>query len=113
MNKMWTRFSLCLILMIMIYSILFITVSTESTETEQSAQKLFSTGFIRLYGIDPNHLLSNRQYNNHGDVFHGAAFYEKRQLRKKSPKNSPRPASPYTIAFPALIRTRRWIEQEH
>ena len=91
----------------MIYSNLFITISTESTETEQLAQKRFSTSFIKLYGIDPNNLLTNNRHHYNHDIFHGSMFYDKRQLKKKSQKNAPRPASPYTIAFPALIRTRR------
>ncbi len=109
---MWTRLSLCLMLMTMIYPILLIKISTTSAETKQSDQKRLSTAFFRLYGINPNHRLTNRRYYD-DDVDKGAILHEKRQFKKKSPKASHQHSSPYTIAFPSLIRTRRWIQQEY
>ncbi len=44
------------------------------------------------------------------DIYEEENFHDKRQLNKKWAKFYQGAQSPYTIAFPALIRTRRWIE---
>jgi hypothetical protein len=85
-------------------------VSVASTDVEHSNQKRFAAAYSGRYGIDPNYLLTNRPYYDDDDVDTSALFFKKRQLKKKWAKSLQRSQSPYTIAFPALIRTRRWIQ---
>ncbi len=44
------------------------------------------------------------------DIDEDEILHNKRQLNKKWAKFYQGAQSPYTIAFPALIRTRRWVE---
>ena len=55
------------------------------------------------FGVHPHH--------NDG-VNRDFLFHQKRQLKKKWAKLVHDSQSPYTIAFPALIRTRRWTDDQ-
>ncbi len=110
-KKMFTQLGIYLIFVTVIYLNIANTVSATSANMEQSVQKRFPGGFFGRFGIDPDHLFANRPYYD-DDVDKDAMFFKKRQLKKKWTNFFQRSQSPYTIAFPALIRTRRWIEQE-
>jgi hypothetical protein len=66
---------------------------------------------LEQFGIGSNHLLPNRPYDD-DNTDEEENLHDKRQLKKKWAKFYQGGHSPYTIAFPALIRSRRWIEQE-
>jgi len=110
-KKMFTQLGMCLMFITVIYLNIANTVSATSANMEQSEQKRFTAGLFERFGIDPSSLFGNRPHYG-DDVGKGAMFYQKRQSKKKWADFSQRSQSPYTIAFPALIRTRRWIEQE-
>ncbi|CAF3538615.1 unnamed protein product [Rotaria sp. Silwood1] len=78
---------------------------------EQQDQKRSLAGFFGRFNVNPHYLLTNRLYHGN-DVDTDLLYDEKRQSNKKWAKMSQGSQSPFTIAFPALIRTRRWIEQE-
>ncbi len=80
-------------------------VSGKSTNIEPATQKRFFPAFFGRFGTDPNYLLTNRAYYD-DDFGKDVIFHKKRQLKKKWTKFLQGSQSPYTIAFPALIRTR-------
>lgn len=71
-------------------------------------QKFSAATMIERLG--PNRFLVNRPYDDEENIDEDEMLHAKRQLKKKWAKFYQGPQSPYTIAFPALIRTRRWIE---
>lgn len=99
--------------MAMISSITVNTESTPSIDTNLRNQKRSPAAFFGLYGINSNYYLAGRRYYSGDQVGKAAKVSNIRRLKKKWAKSFGRSQSPYTIAFPALIRTRRWIEQEH
>jgi hypothetical protein len=97
--------------LIVIYLNIANAASVASANMEQSDQKRYFAPSLERFGIDPNYLLSSHSYYN-DNASKDAMLYKKRQLKKKWAKLGQGSQSPFTIAFPALIRTRRWIEQE-
>ena len=96
-------------LVTMIYLNMVNVVSATSTNMKRSEQKRFPPAFFGRSGVDPSYLLTNRPYYD-DDLDNNVAFFNKRELKKKWANFFQRSQSPYTIAFPALIRTRRSIE---
>ncbi len=109
---MFTQTGIYLIFITMILINVAKSVPVVSTNAEHSGQKLFAAAYAGRYGIDPNYLLTNHLYDDDDDD-KSALFFKKRQLKKKWARPFQKYRSPYTIAFPALIRSRRWIEQEY
>jgi hypothetical protein len=81
-----------------------------STDAEIEHNRLSDASMFQRLGIGSNHFLINRQYNDDDNVDEDEIVHQKRELIKKWAKFHQGAQSPYTIAFPALIRTRRWIE---
>jgi len=109
---MFTQIGIYLVFVTVILINVAKSVPVALTNVEHSDQKRFAAAYSGRYGIDPSYLLTNRPYYDN-DADTNALFFKKRQLNKKWAKSFQRSQSPYTIAFPALIRTRRWIEQEY
>lgn len=61
---------------------------------------------------DPNHLLTNFAFDDADDLGNGKfmIYNDKRDLGKKWARLFQESHSPYTIAFPALIRSRRFVQ---
>jgi hypothetical protein len=105
---MLTHICLCIMLMTVTY---LNAVPVSSTDVELQNKKLYDAFMLEQFGIGPNHVMTNARYTN--DNFdEDEILHQKRQSKTKWAKFHHGAQSPYTIAFPALIRTRRWIEQE-
>ncbi|CAF3792318.1 unnamed protein product [Rotaria magnacalcarata] len=83
-----------------------------STNIGTQNKELSDAFMLEQYGVGSNHFLADRQYED-DHINEDNIFPEKRQLNKNWTKFYQGLQSPYTIAFPALIRTRRWIEQRN
>jgi len=79
------------------------------TDGEIQNKKFSDVPMLERFGIGPNHVLINRP-NDDDNIDEDEILQIKRQLNKKWAKFYQGAQSPYTIAFPALIRSRRWIE---
>jgi len=80
-------------------------VFATSVNTKQLDQKRYLPASFGRFGTDPSYLVTNHPYYD-DNVGRDVMFFKKRQLKKKWAKLFQRSQSPYTIAFPALIRTR-------
>lgn len=86
-----------------------ITINSAPThEIDHEDEKRLLTTFFGRYNVDPGYFLSNQPYGN--KVVRDELSYKKRQLKNKWTDLFQQSHPPYTIAFPALIRTRRWID---
>ena len=104
---MFTQIGLCLMLIALTYVNVVNTVPLSSTNMEQQQQaKRLTSAFFGKFPVDPTYLLENHPYY-YNDNINTDVFFHKRQLSKKWGNLFQRSQSPYTIAFPALIRTRR------
>jgi len=79
------------------------------TDAEIQNKKFSDVSMLGRFGVGSNHFLINHPYDD-DNIDEDEILQEKRQLKKKWAKFYQGAQSPYTIAFPALIRTRRWIE---
>jgi len=96
------QFNIYLLLVILLQ--LSFVCKVRSTSTDEHKRSL--PAYFERYAVDPSYLLTNRPY--YDDSFDGnTLFFKKRQIKKKWAQLFERSHSPYTIAFPALIRTRR------
>lgn len=84
--------------------------STSNNRDQQNNRGYSPMLFDRL-GVDPPNLLTNRVFEDE-DPDNGMIVHQKRQLRKKWAKLYQDSHSPYKIAFPALIRSRRSTGQD-
>lgn len=82
-----------------------------STNLDTQTKELSDTIMVEPYGLGLNHFLTNHPYED-DHIIEDEVFPERKQLKKKWAKFYQGAQSPYTIAFPALIRTRRSIEDE-
>lgn len=82
--------------------------SAPTNEIDHEDEKRLLTTFFGRYRVDPDYILSNQPYKN--KVVKDELFYNKRQLKSKWAELFQQSHPPYTIAFPALIRTRRWVD---
>jgi len=80
-----------------------------STDAEIQNNKLYDAPMFERFGIGSNQFLVRHPYSD-DNIEEDEILHDKRQLKKKWAKFYQGAQSPYTIAFPALIRTRRWIE---
>ena len=87
------------------------TINGIPTDLNHEDQKRSFTPFFGRYSLDPDYFFNNQIYKN--KMANGFAFHKKRQLKSKWTDFFQPSQTPYTIAFPALIRTRRWIKQDH
>ncbi|CAF3167363.1 unnamed protein product [Rotaria socialis] len=108
---MFTQSGMQIVVMTIVYLCIANTALATSTDMEQEDQQKPSTRLFGQFNAEPNYILTDRPYYSN-DVDTDAIFHTKRQLKKKWAKYIQGSQSPYTIAFPALIRTRRWIDQE-
>jgi hypothetical protein len=76
-------------------------------DTEMQNKKLSDALMFGRFGS--THFLMNRQADD-DNIDDDEILYQKRQLKKKWARFHQGAQSPYTIAFPALIRSRREIE---
>lgn len=102
---MSTHTSLCFVLITILYLNVVNSALATSQNVEEQDQKRSSAVLFERFGVDPGYVSANRPYNDDD-------ANTKRALKKKWARFFPGYQSPYTIAFPALIRSRRWIEQE-
>jgi len=98
--------NLCLLLVVATVFNTVSTAPTTSTDAEEHHKKLGTVVLLDRFAFDTHNPSSNFDENE------DQTFPTKRELKKKWAKFYSGSQSPYTIAFPALIRTRRWIEQE-
>ncbi|CAF0803451.1 unnamed protein product [Adineta steineri] len=104
-----TRFYL--MIMVMLYVNLFNSIFASPTDIKQHIQKRSFANLLSQFGIHAGYFSPNYSYNNikyDKDV----AIYNKEDMIKKWSQLFQESQSSYPIAFPALIRTRRWIEHE-
>ncbi|CAF0736035.1 unnamed protein product [Adineta steineri] len=97
--------------MVILYASLFNSIFVSSTDVEQHIQERSFASLLSRFGIHAGYFPPHYPYNNikyDKDV----AIDKKRDMRKKWSQIFQDSQSSYAIAFPALIRTRRWIEHE-
>jgi hypothetical protein len=85
---------------------------TSSKDVDAQNRKLSDAFMLEQFGVGSNHFLTNRRYDDNDNIDEDEIIHDKRQLQKKWAKFFQGAQSPYTIAFPALIRSRRSIEKE-
>ena len=105
---MLSHICLCLMLMTMTYIIIVNAKPAPSANTDLQKQKYSDAAMIERFNSD--HFLLDHPYDDDDDIDDEEILHDKRQLKKKWAKFYQGAQSPYTIAFPALIRTRRWVE---
>ena len=86
-------------------------VRSTSNNHDQQNKRRYSPMLFDRFSVDPTNMLTNRVFED-DDPDNGMIVHQKRQLRKKWAKLYQDSHSPYTIAFPALIRTRRSTGQD-
>lgn len=87
------------------------TLPAPSTDADIENNKLVDASMFDRFGVGSDRFLINHQFNDNDDqIDEDEVIHEKRQLRKKWAKFFQGGHSPYTIAFPALIRSRRLAE---
>ncbi len=100
---------LCMILMTVTYLNTVNAKPAPSADRDLQNQKFSDAAMMKHFGS--NQFLISHPYDEGDDsIDEDEIRYEKRQSNKKWAKFYQGSQSPYTIAFPALIRTRRWIE---
>ncbi|CAF0734768.1 unnamed protein product [Adineta steineri] len=100
---MFTPIGPCFILIVIIHINIINYTSATTTNIEDQDEKRSSIAASELFDADP--LYDNDDEDD--DVNNDAMHYQKRNLRKKWAEFFQRPNSPYAIAFPALLRSRR------
>ena len=99
---MFTRIYICLLLLTVNYLFLMTALPTRNADIENS----------HLTDALMFEQLHDRSYVNDEKSDEDENFNDKRQVKRKWMnyyQGSSSAHSPYTIAFPALIRSRRWI----
>ena len=106
---MLLHLSFCLILLTATYLHPANGKSLSSADIDEQEKKL-SDGFMSdRFDVGSGHLFTGHQYED--ETIDDEEYpHEKRQLKRKWNKFHAGARSPYTIAFPALIRTRRSME---
>ena len=107
---MLVHLSFCLILLTATYLHPALGKSLSSADIDEQQEKALSNALmLERFDVGSGHLSSGRQYDD--EIIDDEEYpHEKRQLKRKWNKFHAGARSPYTIAFPALIRTRRSIE---
>lgn len=83
-----------------------------SADLDESNKKLSDELLFARFGLGGSRqLFGDRFFEGEDDLDNGEFLQEKRQVKKKWNKFHHGAQSPYTIAFPALIRTRRSTQQ--
>ncbi len=109
---MSTQICLCFMLISILYLNLANSVPAISKDMEEQDQTRSSDVLFERFGVDPGYLFGNRPYHD-DDADKDAILHMKRGLfQKKWARFFQGSQTPYTIAFPALMRTRRWIQEE-
>ena len=85
-------------------------VRSISNNLDQQHQRRFSPMSFEQFGVDSNYRSANRVFDDE-ESDKDMMVHQKRQVKKKWAKLYQDSHSPYTIAFPALIRTRRSTRQ--
>lgn len=107
---MLSYIGLCVMLLTVNYISTVDAIPAPSTSISAQNQKFSNGVLLEQYGDGSAHSLFNHQYDD--DHIDDDEFVpEKKHLKKKWAKYHQGIQSPYTIAFPALIRSRRWIEE--
>ncbi len=100
---MLTHICLCIMFIAVIY---INAIPMPSIDPETENNKLSDAPMLEQFDAGSHYYFTDPQYDD--DETH----HQKRQLKRKWPVFQRGAHSPYTIAFPALIRSRRWIERE-
>ena len=108
---MFSQTSFCLLCLSVVFLNQAKSVPLVSKSMEQFGHKRNLADLIERYRNDLNQVLANHRYYS-DDSDQTAVLTDKGQAKKKRMKAYQYPQSPYTIAFPALIRSRRWIDQQ-
>jgi hypothetical protein len=82
-----------------------------SIDLETENNKLSDALMVEKFGAVSHYYLTDPQYDA-DNINDDETHHQKRQLKRKWAAIQRGPHSPYKIAFPALIRSRRWIERE-
>ena len=80
-----------------------------SADLDESNKKLSDAFMLERVDIGPRRFIGDHLYADE-NIDDDEIFHQKRQLKKKWNTLHSRAQSAYTIAFPALIRTRRSIQ---
>ena len=102
----------CLMCLLVIFFHETISAPISSKDLDNFEQKRNLADLFDRYRNDLNQRLANHRYYDDDDTDQATALYGKRQMPKKRMKAFHYPHAGYTIAFPALIRSRRWIDQQ-
>ncbi|CAF1500142.1 unnamed protein product [Rotaria sp. Silwood1] len=108
---MLAHICLCIMLMTMISLNTVNSIPVSAANLDNQNKQLSDPFMLEPYGIGSNHFLNGGLYDD-DRIDEDEILPEKRQYKKKWAKFFQGAQSPYTIAFPALIRTRRWIQEE-
>ncbi|CAF0996626.1 unnamed protein product [Adineta steineri] len=87
-------------------------IPLSSFDLDTQNNRLYNAILSGQIDVGSNHDLINSQYDDGDDnINNDEIFHNKRQARRFWARFHHDGQSPYTIAFPALIRTRRYIEE--
>ncbi|UJR38496.1 hypothetical protein I4U23_031163 [Adineta vaga] len=103
---MFTSTGLYVMLFTLTCLVLFNSVFTMPTDVEEQDQKRSIGNLFEQSGMDHDYVVVN-QPNNDNDNDNHVVFQKRREMKRKWAKFFQGADSPYAIAFPALIRSRR------
>lgn len=103
---MLAQTSFCFFLLAMTYLNSIQTLAVSTTDLEDQNKKFADGYLLERFAVNPHRLFRDRFYDDE-NVDDDDSMHQKRQIKKKWIKLHHGAQSPYTIAFPALIRTRR------
>ena len=104
---MLTQISFCFLLLAMTYLNSIHTLAVPTSDLEEQNKKLVDGYLLERLGVNPHRLFRDRFYDEETLDDDDESMHQKRQIKKKWNKFHHGAQSQYTIAFPALIRTRR------
>lgn len=103
---MLAQTTLCFLLLTMAYLNSIHTLAAPTSDLEEQNKRFVDEFLLERFGVNPHRLFPDRFYDEE-TLSDDESMHQKRQIKKKWNKFHHGAQSPYTIAFPALIRTRR------
>ncbi|CAF1546972.1 unnamed protein product [Adineta ricciae] len=104
---MFTKTGSSLVLLAIACLALLNFISAIPTNAEEQDDKQSVGTLLERFGIDHDYLSENHPNNNDDDHENRVVMLKRRAMKRKWAKFFQGSESPYAIAFPALIRSRR------